>query len=228
MRPHYLPEELDSQCEAIIIEYLKKKYGAVAFPISTDDLTCLLERDAQSLDLYADLSNEEGQVEGVTEFLRGQKPVVKIAAELTENSNLENRLRTTLTHEYGHVRFHDFLFQTEEQSSLSLFEEPGGNPSQTNRCNRDSMLPLSDVDWMEWQAGFVCGALLIPIGPLIERVRNFRQTHDLDHAALSDRSPEGAALIGEIVKKFQTSRDAARVRLLQKRILTLGDMKSLL
>jgi hypothetical protein len=90
------------------------------------------------------------------------------------------------------------------------------------------MLPLSDVDWMEWQAGFICGALLIPIGPLIEHVRDFRQTRDLDHTALSHRSPDGSALIGEIVKKFQTSRDAARVRLLQKRILTPDDMKSLL
>ncbi len=42
-RPHYEPQELDRECEAIITKFLKDKYGKVEFPISTDDLTVLIE-----------------------------------------------------------------------------------------------------------------------------------------------------------------------------------------
>ena len=55
-RPHYDPRELDDECERIINEFLNSKYGSVKFPLLTDDLTCLIERDAADLDLYADES----------------------------------------------------------------------------------------------------------------------------------------------------------------------------
>lgn len=229
-RPHYLPEDLDAECEKIVTEFLLQKHGQVTFPISTDDLTCLLERDIKSLDLYADFSEEEGQVEGVTEFRLGQKPIVKIAARLTETPNLENRLRTTLTHEYGHVRFHDFLYQVEEKSA-SLFEVLQTQivpTDQANRCKRDSMIPLDDRDWMEWQAGFVCGAMLIPMTPLLTLVRGSRQRLGTEHAAISSQSDEGAKIIAEVAQAFQTSKDAARVRLLQKKILSSSTTQSLL
>jgi hypothetical protein len=227
MRPHYSTDELDTQCESVLFTYLQKKYGSIDFPVRTDDLLCLLERDTQSLDLHADFAKENGQLGGLTEFLRGRKPVVRIAAKLTETPGLEYRLRAMLAHAYGHVRFHDFLFQTEDASCLSLFEDfPYARP-QINRCHQDSILPLNDGDWMEWQAGFVCGALLMPIGPLITHVRRFRHARDLDHAALSDHSLDGNALIREVAEKFQTSWEVARLRLLQERVLVSGDMRSL-
>jgi hypothetical protein len=164
-RPHYSPEDLDAECEKVVSDFLLHKYGNVSFPINTNDLTCLLERDIASLDLYADFSDEDGQVEGVTEFRLGHKPTVKIAARLTETPNLENRLRTTLTHEYGHVRFHDFLYQVEEKPA-SLFEslQVDASPTQqANRCKRDSMVSLDDRDWMEWQAGLYVGPCWSPL-----------------------------------------------------------------
>jgi hypothetical protein len=227
MRPDYSIEELDAHCQSLIFSHLREGHGEVGFPIATDDLKSLLARDTANLDLKSDFTRESKEVEGLTEFRRGKKPSVKIAARLTESPSLENRLRTILAHEYGHVRFHDFLFQTEEGSSLSLFSDFPDSLPRTHRCERDSIFPLADRDWMEWQAGFVCGALLIPIGPLILKVREFRHARDLDHVALSDRSLDGAALIGEIAEKFQTSWAVARVRLLQERILTSGDMRSL-
>lgn len=107
-RPHYLPEEIDDECERVIRDFLTKKYGKVEFPIKTDDLTILIEQNAD-LDSYADLSGEPGDVEGVTEFTPGQRPVVRIANALSA-TNMENRLRTTLTHEWGHAHFHQFVF----------------------------------------------------------------------------------------------------------------------
>ena len=31
-----------------------------------------------------------------------------------------------------------------------------------NKCKRDNIVGASETDWMEWQAGYVCGAILIP------------------------------------------------------------------
>jgi hypothetical protein len=227
MRPDYLAEELDAQCESILFDYLQRKQGAVSFPLATDDLRCLLEGEVHGLDLHADFKKQDGDVDVVIEFERGRKPRVRVAARLTETPNLENRLRAALTHAYGHVRFHDFLFQSEEGAYLSLFGDIAKPLPQTNRCTRDVIAPLHGGDWMEWQAGYVCGAILMPVGALIEQARQFRHARDLDLAALSDRSLDGAALIGEVAEQFQTSRETARVRLLQQRIIASGDTSSL-
>jgi hypothetical protein len=100
-RPHYKPEELDRECESIITGFIKGLHGEVRYPIETEDLKTLLERDTEDLDVYADLSTYGAEVEGVTEFKPGRKPSVKISSHLTENNRRENRLRTTLTMSTG-------------------------------------------------------------------------------------------------------------------------------
>jgi hypothetical protein len=214
-RPHYLPEELDEECEQIVRALLQQKYGRVELPIKTDDLTVLIEQKAD-LDSYADLSEEEGDVEGVTEFTPGQRPTVRISTTLTA-PYLENRLRTTLTHEYGHVHFHQFMFEVETRPR-SLF----GDDAQpaANKCKRDNIVNASETDWMEWQAGYVCSAILMPAGPLIDTVQTFRKENGLVLSNLALNSEAGQRLIETVAARFQTSRDAARVRLLKKRILT--------
>jgi hypothetical protein len=214
-RPHYLPEELDTACEQVILSFLMKKYGKVELPIKTDDLTVLIEQKAD-LDSCADLSEEEGEVQGVTEFVRGKRPLVKISNSLSPGSHSENRLRTTLTHEYGHVHFHQFMFEVEAQTP-SLFSSQG--QAHTNKCKRDSILNAAETDWMEWQAGYACGAILIPVGALLETVKTFRAANNLVLANLTLNSKEGQALIASVATTFKTSKDAARVRLLKKRIL---------
>lgn len=228
-RPHYSPEQLDAECERIVSEFLLDRYGRITFPISTDDLTVLLERDVEDLDPYADFSSEDGEIEGVTEFRRGEQPIVKIAAKLTNTGSLENRLRTTLTHEYGHVHFHDVLYQEESKPAL-LFEEPSISIAapHAHRCKRDSMVFLSGKDWMEWQAGYVCGAMLIPFTHLVTCVKEFRKKHHIVHAAISEQSAEGTELIAAVASAFRTSRDASQVRLLQKKIMARGNWESLL
>jgi hypothetical protein len=217
-RPHYQPEELDIDCEQVIAAFLMKKYGRIAFPIKTEDLTILIEQKAR-LDSYADLSGEGEGVEGVTEFVPGKRPLVKIATALNA-ANMENRLRTTLTHEFGHVHFHEFMFAVETRPR-SLFDQED-LPARTNKCKRDNMLSAPEVDWMEWQAGYACGALLMPAGPLIETARRFRADNGVGYTDIVVESDFGRQLIGSVVAAFQVSRDAARVRLLKKRILTNG------
>jgi hypothetical protein len=109
-RPYYLPEELDIECERIICGFLREKHGGVTFPVSTDDLSVMIERDTSDLDLFADLSKDGEDIEGLTDFFRDKKPAVKIARELSLDGKQNHRLRTTLAHEYGHVKFHYFLW----------------------------------------------------------------------------------------------------------------------
>lgn len=215
-RPHYLPEELDTECERAILGFLNKRHGKAEFPINTDDLTVFIEEQAD-LDSYADLSGEGEGVEGITEFVPGKRPVVKIANSLSE-PYLENRLRTTLTHEYGHVHFHRFMFEDGQRTSGSLFVQT--HVVQGNRCHRDAIIGAPERDWMEWQAGYACGAILMPVGALFDAVQRFRVENNLLYSNLSLQSEAGQRLITAVSTGFQTSRDAGRVRLLKKGVLT--------
>lgn len=213
-RPYYDQHELDSECERAITEFLLDACGKVTYPIPTDLLTKLIERDADDLDLYADLAAEGEGIQGVTEFVPGARPRVRISKDLSGSVVGEHRLRTTLTHEYGHVRFHDCLFQVEDVPTL--FDEP--RRQSRHRCNRDSILHAKVVDWMEWQAGYASGALLMPLGALkksvaaiVERAGHLGQ--------VEKASPLGRDLVAAVATKFAVSEEAAEVRLLKLQLV---------
>jgi Zn-dependent peptidase ImmA (M78 family) len=184
---------------------LKGKYGVIDFPIATDDLTTLIERDVSDLDQYADLTAYGAGVEGMTEFLRDRKPAVRISEAVHRH---ENRLRTTLTHEYGHVILHAYLFaMAERQLKLGSNQKPNAI-----YCYRDSMLPLGRVDWMEWQAGYASGAALMPKSYATKVVAGIHERLGI-YGPVSADSMNGRKLISAIVDSFQVSREAATVRL---------------
>lgn len=214
-RPHYKPEDLDWECEMIINSFLKDSYGVAQFPVSTSDLTRLVERDADDLDLYADLSGYGPDVEGLTEFFPGRKPSVKISSELAEDERRENRLRTTLTHEYGHVHFHAYLWELEPPRRGLFKDKPNGN---RQICKRDNILDAAQSDWMEWQAGYVCGALLMPLTPVRRLVGAYQESHGL-YGVIGLNDSHGQNLIEAVQSGFQVSADAARVRLTKLGIL---------
>lgn len=110
-RPHYRPAEIDAICERRVGRFLVDRHGAVSYPLSTADLTVLIEQDAGDLDLYANLATmdyDRDAVEGATTFYVDRPPRVEIARALSEEPRREARLRTTLAHELGHVLLHDF------------------------------------------------------------------------------------------------------------------------
>ena len=208
-RPHFEPEELDSECENIICGFLKEIYGEVKFPVSTDNLTRLIERESDDLDLYADLTEFGPNVEGVTEFRLGKKPRVKISAVLSNDERRENRLRTTLTHEYGHVHFHTYLWEIELPQRDLLAKVTNANK---HICKRDTILNAERSDWMEWQAGYVCGALLMPASHVRRLVGEYQEAHGL-FGIIGHAGKHGQALISMMQTVFQVSADAAKVRL---------------
>lgn len=208
-RPHFDPEELDYECEQIIVTFLRGKYGAVNYPIATNDLTILIERDVSDLDIYADLTAEGDDVQGVTDFFPGKKPDVRISRDLAEQDWRENRLRTTLTHELGHVKFHNFLWDR-AMRQLSLTPDTGS--SYSPKCKRGDIIESSPADWMEWQAGYACGAFLMPITNVKNAIGEYARA--ANRFPPFDRSSTDAAnLIDQIAIDFQVSSEAARVRL---------------
>jgi hypothetical protein len=231
-RPFYLPEELDTECERIVSGYLRAKYGAAAFPISTDDLSVMVEHDTSDLDLFADLSVAGEDVEGLTDFFRDKKPAVKISKELSLDGKQNHRLRTTLAHEYGHVKFHYFLwdmnFKAEKPANFlkilarqrrkvdafrkNVNETPLPRVSGP-QCRHALMIDAPADDWMEWQAAYAGGALLMPAGALRDYVTRGNRGGDLTEA---------------VAQKFDVSLGAAVARLKQLGFLpeTGGDNES--
>ena len=219
-RPHYDPHELDIDCEEMTHSILRKRNdGVLKFPITTDDLQVMIENAGADLDLYADLSTYGAYVEGVTEFRHGSKPLVRISRLLSEDSRMNNRLRTTLTHECGHVKFHRFLWEM-KGANLSLF---AGHHDPAQVCMRDKILFAGTTDWMEWQAGYSCGALLMPLSDLQKTCEEFMARQGTGLLLMEQETPEAEALLRHIMQHFEVSRDAARVRLQQVRLLSVGD-----
>lgn len=217
-RPHYDPAEIDQACEALLIGFLRARYGAISFPISTNDLTVLLEQEVDDLDLYADFSEGARLVQGRTTFFRDGKPRVQIARELAEDVRRENRLRTTLTHELGHVRFHAFLWsgQAMNLSFLHDLDTP-----LSPQCTPNTLLHANQSDWMEWQAGYASGAFLMPITPLHQMVRALLEEERL-FGPISLQQAASHELIERVRLTFGVSEEAARVRLLKLGYLTEG------
>jgi hypothetical protein len=85
-------------------------------------------------------------------------------------------------------------------------------------CKRDSILDAKDTDWMEWQAGYVSGAILMPVGPIRRFVSDFCGNRGL-HAAVSLASEPGRQIVNDVMARFSVSEDAARVRLLKLGLL---------
>ncbi len=216
-RPFLDASEIDVFCERRIQRFLFDHYGDVAYPLSTDDLTRLIEQDVDDLDLFADLStlgDDSAIVEGVTTFVPGRRPSVQIARQLSEDPRQEARLRTTLAHELGHVLLHDFTGEREDAPRPRQADDP--DTATTTWCTPWVIGTGSRVDWMEWQANYASGALLMPRAAVWQAMRPFVEDE-------SNTAPPLRACLGPMVDwmqgHFLVSEAAAYVRLRQLRYL---------
>ena len=194
--------------------FLIKRHGRLTFPIDTDDLLKFIEPYTSDLDSYADLSNEGDKVHGVTIFSPGKKPVVRIEADLWKDRT-EHRLRTTLTHEGAHAYLHTPLFNTNRARSS---RDASGACCVTQKCHTDSILNASKPDWLEWQAGFMSAAFLMPATKVRELAQAIVRQANLDNSEIN-RCDLADTLITVIKDTFQVSKEAASIRLVQLEIL---------
>jgi Zn-dependent peptidase ImmA (M78 family) len=218
-RPYYTAAELDRECEHIVSAFLTARHGQFRLPVTTDELSILIEQHDASLDSSVDLSDYGQDVEGMTAFYPDRNPEVSISNRLANDARRENRLRTTLAHEFGHVHFHRHLW-AEKFMTGRLFDRQ----STENKviCKRDSILDAKDADWMEWQAGYVSGAILMPVGSIRRLVADFCGNRGL-HAAVALASEPGQQIVNDVMVRFSVSEDAARVRLLKLGLLTTSN-----
>ena len=204
------PAEIDRDCDRLVSNFLQQRHGEVRFPFSTDDLTVLVEQHSSSLDQYADLSGEGDDVEGMTCFLPDEPPQVLISAQLTEQANRQNRLRTTLAHELGHAFYHRAVFDHLFAAPPHMFEAARAEPRTV--CKRDSMMGTSEFDWLEWQAGYFSGAILMPAQQVRRSVGDLLRGHGIHGAAVVGTQAAQEAE-RHVMARFQVSAEAARVRL---------------
>jgi Zn-dependent peptidase ImmA (M78 family) len=88
-------------------------------------------------------------------------------------------------------------------------------------CKRETILNAPHTDWMEWQAGYVCGAILMPASFVTELVSRYRQERKLCTSVI-EGTTEAKELLSEVQAAFEVSADAARVRLLKLGLLVSG------
>ena len=152
LRPHDEPAELDQECERVLFAFLQARHGTIEFPLTTDELTVLIEQHADSLDMYAELSHYGEDVQGVTEFHADDAPKVSISKRIANDQRRRNRLRSTLAHQFGHVHLHRHLWD-EKLRPGELFARD--DPTNKAICKLDTIIDAPSYDWMEWQ-GRVC------------------------------------------------------------------------
>jgi Zn-dependent peptidase ImmA (M78 family) len=210
-RIYFKTEVLDARCERTIEDFMKRHSGGFRLPVPTDDIIRMIEAEADDLDMYADLPVT---VDGYTDYFADRGPRVKIAERLSA-PRYENRLRMTLAHEWGHVRFHAPLWRN------SLRESDERRVARSWRCARETIESAPEKDWMEWQAAYIGGALLMPRShvTLLAGEMATRSGTDLPMRADSEK---GRILIRRTVRRCQVSEHAAQVRLFRLGMLSEG------
>jgi Zn-dependent peptidase ImmA (M78 family) len=212
-RPFYEEDELENRCtEAIQWFYAEKLHRAFTPPMTDHDLQSLVEAHVDDLDLYADLSMEGTGVEAVTEFRPDRGPCVRIAQQLSRDKRRRKRLRTGLSHELGHVLFHADLFTNkwrDEQGAAG----PALATLQRAVCKRETLaFRPRQPDWAEWQAGYSCGAILMPKTHVLQYVSYARETGALPGTGATEEHVH-RLIVWKMAQQFDVSTEAARVRL---------------
>jgi hypothetical protein len=202
-RPYYESVELNDLCEELIETFLTRKYGKACFPIRTDDLAVLIEQQEVELDLYSDLSAYGPETEGASVFAPDAPTRVYISVALSQTPQRENRYRSTLAHELGHVLLHGPLFRA--RTTGDLFESSDASRAAT--CKRSTIEHAPRQDWLEWQAGFMSGALLMPASAVRHRAA------DMLRGLIQPPEDSAEILLTDICRSFRVSRSAAEVRL---------------
>ena len=208
-RPHWELDELERRCEEIVVPFLKARYGQAPVRVPTDALTVLIEREAQELDLHTDLiaDNDSEEIHGVTWFVPGAKPKVQINRKLRREFRRANRYRTTLAHECGHLLLHVWLYDRFQRELKT--REPLRCYSRTVQMSIERL-----TDCIEWQAGYMCGALLMPKWRVDLLAAAFRKARGVS-VPLKVDSIDAQVLTKRLTDLFDVSLDAARVRLLK-------------
>ncbi len=221
-KPKYSHAELNSIADRVLFDSSDILGKDIQYPIPTDKLTIIIERYVDDLDLYADLEKEycDKNIEGVTIFIPFKKPIIKISEKLQKYKSKQNRFRTTLAHELGHVIIHDPLWQREFHKLQLPFDT---TEQRIQICKRKTLFSKDEpnyenYDWIEWQANYFASALLMPKGAVYKVYKKFTDERKI-FSLISDESIEANDLINIVSQEFQVSKEAVKIRLKLLKIL---------
>lgn len=202
--------------QATPIEDIIENYCGITTDYQTFDDSNILGMTAFSSGLINIMRDDE-----VVHY-KIDKGTIVISNELAEDENQEGRFLYTLAHEFGHNFYHRVLFETPDTSNQpSLFDD---EPIETQviSCHRDNIENLDlprNKDWTEWQADYFASCILIPREAVARFWEPYLQEPDFvfgeTQKALLSHMPwmEIEYHIGEFVKKFNVSYQAAKIRL---------------
>jgi Zn-dependent peptidase ImmA (M78 family) len=88
-------------------------------------------------------------------------------------------------------------------------------------CKRDQILNARQTDWMEWQAGYISGAILMPASSIRALVKEYCEPNGL-FGPVNIATEHAQCLIQSVKVEYQVSEEAARIRLLALRLLSAG------
>ena len=201
-RPYFCLEEMDRHCERIVQLCNSRLYGQ-SFPGLRTDALMRMVNNYADLHLYADLSKYGAGVDAITCFETGEKPTVRVAKELFFDRSQNNHLRFVLAHEYAHARFHGAAWRRRWVKKEDIL-----------RCSANNVLTLdTGYDWLEWQASFLGGSLLMPrsrVHRLVEAY--FRGKEPVGIPKDSRQANDIKQMVAEL---FEVSAEAAYIRLCQ-------------
>jgi hypothetical protein len=158
------------------------------------------------LDLGAALGDD---VLGVTELRGGEPARILINRDLTgstfeidEYSGTLGRWRATVAHDGVHVLLHGLLFEL-NPNQQTMFDAETIADDRVVRCyKRDTSFAGRSRDPREFQANKGIAALLMPRSVFGEAAR--------DLVAASETTPQ---IVEQLARRFEVSRQAARIRL---------------
>jgi hypothetical protein len=195
-KPEFVPlKRIEREAQRLILDHLRKRREeSDLFPVTAEDLVAL----------YDDISHLGAGVEGVTFFSVGVRPTVQISPELSQATN-QNRYKSTLAHELGHVVLHDPMFQLRRADGLF-----GSLQQAFSVSFRDGAVSDSQADLYESQAWHFCRCLLMPPSEVFQLVTK----------ALGDELSEiwreselGQQIISSSARTFGVSEALARIHL---------------
>ena len=151
-----------------------------------------------------------------------EKGTIVISNELADNEKLEGRFLYTLAHEFGHNFYHRILFEIPDNSDQPFLFDDEPIAVQVISCHRDSIENFNNIcnkNWTEWQADYFASCILMPKEAVYEFWKSYIKEPDfvfgeeqkplLSHLDWMEREYQ----IGEFVKKFNVSYQAATIRL---------------
>jgi Zn-dependent peptidase ImmA (M78 family) len=204
-RPKYTPTELELFSQQHIARSRLRLNPDR--PITTFELITLVEQNVAYLDLYSDLSKDGSDIECAIDYFSYQKPIVRVKRELAVTARLESRLRIVLAHELIHAVLHSEVMGHIKPESICGFRTIGP------RCNIETIYTADINDWLEWQATYAGGSLLMPAQEIAKFIGPASSVGDL--AAANGNLAGDEPFIDRLAAYFLVPREFVTLRLHQ-------------